>query len=198
MAPTTRPDFKMSLEGLGQLNMQPNQNQNQNQSRSANASATNSPIEPPAGSGLRYPFGNGNGNGGNQAGSGRAGAGSPSKEFGSRLFSKRAREIQAQEGLSPSIWGPPTIGSGHSTPLRETIPESPGSDSFPDFDSGQASAGASSATPAASTRRTRAGTVPSRFPPVSSLNGSQTSLLSKSGRATPSASPYQSGTPTPG
>ncbi|RMY48624.1 hypothetical protein D0863_15346 [Hortaea werneckii] len=198
MAPTTRPDFKMSLEGLGQLNMQPNQNQNQNQSRSANASATNSPIEPPAGSGLRYPFGNGNGNGGNQAGSGRAGAGSPSKEFGSRLFSKRAREIQAQEGLSPSIWGPPTTGSGHSTPLRETIPESPGSDSFPDFDSGQASAGASSATPAASTRRTRAGTVPSRFPPVSSLNGSQTSLLSKSGRATPSASPYQSGTPTPG
>lgn len=81
MAPTTRPDYKINLEGLGQLNM--------NQARSANASASNSPIEPPAGSGLRYPLGNGLGNGTNQAGTGRAGAGSPSKEFGSRLFPKR-------------------------------------------------------------------------------------------------------------
>ena len=42
-----------------------------------------------------------------------------------------AREIQAQEGLPTSIWGPPT--SGHSTPLRENIPESPSQDSFPDL-----------------------------------------------------------------
>lgn len=108
----------------------------------------------------------------------------------------RAREIQAQEGISPSLWGPPTTGSGHSTPLRETIPESPGSDSFPDFDSTQASAGASGPTSSASsTRRTRAGTVPSRFPAITSLNGSQTSLLSKSGRPTPSSSPFHPGTP---
>ncbi|KAK4541308.1 hypothetical protein LTR36_008066 [Oleoguttula mirabilis] len=188
MAPTSRPDFKMNLEGLGQL---------QSPNRSANASATNSPVEPPAGSGLRYPLGNGVGNGVTQAGTGRAGAGSPSKEYGSRLFPKRAREIQAQEGLSPSIWGPPTTGSGHSTPLRETIPESPGSDSFPDFDAGQANGGAAATAPITnSPRRTRAGTVPSRFPAVSSLNSPQPSLHSKSGRPTPSSSPYQTSTPS--
>jgi hypothetical protein len=80
MAPTTRPDYKLNLEGLPQLNM--------GGSRSANGSATNSPIEP-AGSGLRYPLGNGLGQAGAQLGSGRAGAGSPSKEYGSRLFPKR-------------------------------------------------------------------------------------------------------------
>lgn len=205
MAPTSRPDYKINLDGLGSLNM--------NQQRSANTSATNSPIEAPAGSGLRYPLGSNLGNGNNQAGPGRAGAGSPSKEFGSRLFPKRyddatkwtrlqspnlqnrAREIQAQEGLSPQLWGPPTTGSGHSTPLRETIPESPGSDSFPDFDADQATAGSGAASGSTATRRARAGTVPSRFPPVISLNGSTTSLLSKSNRATPSTSPYQPGTP---
>ncbi|KAK3676210.1 hypothetical protein LTR78_003960 [Recurvomyces mirabilis] len=177
----------MNLEGLGSLNP--------SQTRSANNSGTNSPSEP-AGSGLRYPLGNGLGNATAQAATGRAGAGSPSKEFGSRLFPKRAREIQAQEGLAPQIWGPPTTGSGHSTPLRETIPESPGSDSFPDFDAGQATAGAASSMPAAnSSRRARAGTVPSRFPPISSLNGSQTSLLPKSNRASASSSPYGANTP---
>ncbi|KAK3068108.1 hypothetical protein LTR53_014571, partial [Teratosphaeriaceae sp. CCFEE 6253] len=179
MAPaSSRPDFKMSLEGLGSMTP--------SQIRSANTSATNSPIEQPAGSGLRYPLGNGFGNAAAQAAIGRANTGSPSKEFGgSRLFPKRAREIQAQEGLSPQVWGPPTTGSGHSTPLRETIPESPGSDSFPDFDAAQAGAGAASNTtmPAAnSTRRARAGTVPSRFPSVSSLHSSQASILPKAGR----------------
>ena len=82
MAPSTRPDYKLNLEGLGTLNV--------NKTGSANTSATNSPIEAPAGSGFRYPLGNTlTGNGNNQAGPGRAGAGSPSKEFGSRLFSKR-------------------------------------------------------------------------------------------------------------
>jgi protein JSN1 len=99
----------------------------------------------------------------------------------------RAREIQAQEGLSPQIWGPPTSGSGHSTPLREVIPESPSSDSFPDFDQ---SATDLSSTPAAG-RRMRAGTVPSRFPPVGTLSNqsSQSSLLPISSRPTPSTSP---------
>ncbi|KAK5108767.1 hypothetical protein LTR62_007827 [Meristemomyces frigidus] len=188
MAPTSRPDFKMNLEGLGSLNP--------TTSRSANNSGTNSPSEQPAGSGLRHALGNGLGSATAQAAAGRAGAGSPSKEFGSRLFPKRAREIQAQEGLTPQIWGPPTTGSGHSTPLRETIPESPGSDSFPDFDADQASAGAASSTPAASSsRRARAGTVPSRFPPISSLNSSQTSLLPKTGRVSGSNSPYGTNTP---
>lgn len=79
MAPATRPDYHLNLEGLPQLNMG-------QQTRSANTSQANSPSEPPAGSGTRFPFGNGLGNGGSQAGTGRAGAGSPSKEYGSRLF----------------------------------------------------------------------------------------------------------------
>ena len=85
MAPTSRPDFKMNLEGLGQLTP------NQAQTRSANTSATNSPIEPAAGSALRFPLGSGGlaGNAAAQAATGRAGAGSPSKEYGSRLFPKR-------------------------------------------------------------------------------------------------------------
>ncbi|KAI5356869.1 putative RNA recognition motif domain, armadillo-like helical, pumilio domain-containing protein [Septoria linicola] len=188
MAPSNRPDYKLNLEGLPQLNM--------HQTRSANTSQANSPIEAPAGSGLRYPLGNGLGGAGSQAGTGRAGAGSPSKEYtGSRLFPKRAREIQQQEGLTPPIWGPPTTGSGHSTPLRETIPESPGSDSFPDFDAGQATGGSPNPT-SSSTRRTRAGTVPSRFPAMSVLNGSQS--LPRSGQATPSSSPYGGGSPSHG
>ncbi|KAK4930649.1 hypothetical protein LTR49_002736 [Elasticomyces elasticus] len=192
MAPSSRPDFKMNLEGLGPMNP--------SQIRSANTSAANSPIEQPAGSGARYPLGNGFGTTSTPVGNGRTGAGSPSKEFGSRLFPKRAREIQAQEGLSPQVWGPPTTGSGHSTPLRETIPESPGSDSFPDFDAAQAGAGAAttSSMPAAhSARRARAGTVPSRFPPISSFSNSQPSLLPKTSRPSSSStsSPYQPGTP---
>ncbi|CAI4219206.1 unnamed protein product [Parascedosporium putredinis] len=93
----------------------------------------------------------------------RSGAGSPSDMGGSgRLFPKRAREIQAQEGipgLPVNPWGgPPT--SGNSTPLRENIPESP-TDGFPDFaqlPSQEASL--------PQTRRARAGTVPSRFSPA--------------------------------
>ena len=75
----------------------------------------------------------------------------------------RAREIQAQEGVSPSIWGPPT--SGNSTPLRENIPESPSQDGFPDLiPPPEPSLNSPS-------RRTRAGTVPSRFSPVGTPNG---------------------------
>lgn len=81
MAPSSRPDYKLNLDGLPQLNM--------GGTRSANGSSANSPIEPPAGSGIRYPLGNALGTTNNQAGPGRAGAGSPSKEYGSRLFPKR-------------------------------------------------------------------------------------------------------------
>ena len=124
--------------------------------------------------------------------SGRMGAGSPLHDPASRLFPKRTRELQGRDGLSPSIWGPPT--SGNSTPLRETIPESPSQDGFPDLVP-PSEAGLSS--PA---RRARAGTVPSRFSPVGTINGVsvQQSLLSKTSRPTPSTSPFnlQSGTPT--
>ena len=70
----------------------------------------------------------------------------------------RAREIQAQEGLAPSVWGPPA--SGGSTPLRETIPESPSQDGFPDF------MPPTENTTQSPARRARAGTVPSRFSPA--------------------------------
>nr|POF17148.1 pumilio domain-containing protein c56f2.08c [Quercus suber] len=150
MPPGTRPDYKLNLDGLGQLS--------NNHSRSNNTSTANSPSEQPAGSGLRYPQGNSLGNGVAQAGTGRAGAGSPSKEYGSRLFPKR----------------------GHSTPLRETIPESPSSDSFPDFDGGQP-AGGNSSSAMSTPRRTRAGTMPSRFPGLNPLNSSQSSLSPQSG-----------------
>uniref|UniRef100_L2GBJ5 RNA binding protein n=1 Tax=Colletotrichum fructicola (strain Nara gc5) TaxID=1213859 RepID=L2GBJ5_COLFN len=124
----------------------------------------------------------------------RSGAGSPSHEMpgSSRLFSKRAREIQAQEGvpgLPLNPWGgPPT--SGNSTPLRENIPESP-TDGFPDF--------AQLPTPDSlpQTRRARAGTVPSRFSPGGVGNGllNIPAMAPKSSRPTPSHSPFKSSSP---
>ncbi|KAJ8109080.1 hypothetical protein ONZ43_g6239 [Nemania bipapillata] len=127
----------------------------------------------------------------------RSGTGSPSHDTpgSARLFSKRAREIQAQEGV-PGLpvtnpWGgPPT--SGNSTPLRENIPESP-TDGFPDF--------AQLPTPDSlpSTRRARAGTVPSRFPGGSLGNGllNIPTLSTQSSRPTPSHTPFNK-TPPPG
>ncbi|KAL4960971.1 putative RNA binding protein Jsn1 [Aspergillus stella-maris] len=117
-------------------------------------------------------------------GSARLGAGSPSHDIGTRLYSKRAREIQAEEGVSP-FWGPPT--SGHSTPLRENIPESPSQEGFPDL---VPSTSGSMNGPA---RRTRAGTVPSRFSPVGVLNEAnlQQPFISQSSRPTPSTSPFR-------
>ncbi|GKT46677.1 pumilio domain-containing protein [Colletotrichum spaethianum] len=125
----------------------------------------------------------------------RSGTGSPSHEMpgSSRLFSKRAREIQAQEGvpgLPVNPWGgPPT--SGNSTPLRENIPESP-TDGFPDF----AQLPTPDSMPQA--RRARAGTVPSRFSPGGAGNGllSIPAMAPKSSRPTPSHSPFKS--PSPG
>ena len=131
------------------------------------------------------------------------GAGSPSHELGRRLSSKRyliatetnkqrliyfdrAREIQAQEGLTPSVWGPPA--SGGSTPLREIIPESPSQDGFPDL-----VPPLSSSSPGSLRSRARAGTVPSRFPPgLTSGSTTPTSAQQKSGKPTPSQSPYRS------
>ena len=133
----------------------------------------------------------------------RLGTGSPSHELGRRLSSKRyvvldhartldadkvvrAREIQAQEGLTPSVWGPPA--SGGSTPLRETIPESPNQDGFPDL-----VPPLSISTTGSLRSRARAGTVPSRFPPgLASGASTPSSIQQKSGRPTPSPSPYRS------
>ena len=101
------------------------------------------------------------------------------------LVTHRAREIQAQEGLTPNLWGPPA--SGGSTPLRETIPESPSQDGFPDF------MPPSESTTQGPPRRARAGTVPSRFSPAAppGLGGSP-SFMPKTSRPTPSTSPFRS------
>ncbi|KAK8125429.1 Pumilio domain-containing protein [Apiospora kogelbergensis] len=170
------------------------------QGRSTSPTTTNtsshSPIDTtPA---VRSPFGmSGSLNPSSKmAGTTRSGAGSPlhdqSGSGSSRLYSKRAREIQAQEGMPLNPWGgPPT--SGNSTPLRENIPESP-TDGFPDF--------AQLPTPdslPSTGRRARAGTVPSRFPGAPIGNGllSIPSLNSQSTRPTPSQSPFNK-TPSPG
>ncbi|ODA82801.1 hypothetical protein RJ55_01310 [Drechmeria coniospora] len=170
------------------------------QSRSHSPSAANNASSALDGSvpSTRSPFALAGGlnHAGLMAGSSRSGAGSPSLELGAsgRLFSKRAREIQAEEGipcLPLNPWaGPPT--SGHSTPLRENIPESP-TDGFPDF--GQLP------TPESlpQTRRARAGTVPSRFPPGLPSAGllNISGLVAKSARVTPSQSPFKSPSPNP-
>ncbi|KAF2085210.1 hypothetical protein K490DRAFT_75266 [Saccharata proteae CBS 121410] len=187
MAPS-RPEHHINLNYLPQLVP--------NQPRSGSSTAATSPIEPPtSGNTGRYPLGNGHGMNamGSAAASTRLGAGSPSHEYGGRLFSKRAREIQAQEGLAPQVWGPPT--SGHSTPLRETIPESPNSDSFPDFNP----PGLEPPTQTTATRRTRAGTLPSRFSTAGVIGSSASSnpLLSQTTRPTPSTSPFKPGSHTP-
>ncbi|KAL8999095.1 MAG: hypothetical protein Q9169_001983 [Polycauliona sp. 2 TL-2023] len=176
MAPSSKPDHHLNLNHLPQLSA--------SLPLSGSSTANTSPIEAPSGTGVRSPFGNpGSTNG---MGNMRLGAGSPSHELGGRLYSKRAREIQAQEGLAPSMWGPPA--SGGSTPLRETIPESPSQDGFPDFMPPAESN--TQTTP----RRSRAGTVPSRFSPASSAPGANSgaSLLPKTSRPTPSTSPYRS------
>ncbi|KAI2630477.1 hypothetical protein GGS21DRAFT_540128 [Xylaria nigripes] len=167
--------------------------------RSTSPGSHISPIESPSGSSIKSPFGIAGGMNPSSkiGGTSRSGAGSPSHEApgSARLFSKRAREIQAQEGVSglpvTNPWGgPPT--SGNSTPLRENIPESP-TDGFPDF--------AQLPTPdnMPSTRRARAGTVPSRFPAGGLGNGllNVPTLSSQSSRPTPSHSPFNK-TPPPG
>ncbi|KAF2219038.1 hypothetical protein BDZ85DRAFT_244004 [Elsinoe ampelina] len=184
MPASSRPDHKLDLGPLPQANL--------NQIRTSSSTGA-SPSES-ASTNLRYPLGNSMAS---VTGSGmvnRTGAGSPSKDYGgSRLFPKRAREIQAQEGLNPQVWGPPPTGSGHSTPLRETIPESPSSDSFPEFD--QSSLQAQTSPAATQQRRARAGTVPSRFPgpnPLGGLGAPQ----SGSSQASPLNTPLDAG-PSP-
>ncbi|KAF5009555.1 hypothetical protein FDECE_4237 [Fusarium decemcellulare] len=170
--------------------------QSASQPRSASPSTSNSPIDPLPPS--RSPFGLSGGlnPSSKMASNSRSGAGSPSHDMSgsSRLFSKRAREIQAQEGvpgMPGSLWGgPPT--SGNSTPLRENIPESP-TDGFPDF--------AQLPTPDSmpQTRRARAGTVPSRFSPGGAGNPmlGVAGLAAKTSRPTPTQSPFKSPSPNP-
>ncbi|KAF1961930.1 hypothetical protein CC80DRAFT_200293 [Byssothecium circinans] len=189
MAPASRPEHHINLNYIPQLTSQA--------PPSASSTTSTSPAEPPtSGGSLRFPMPTANTSNalGSAAASTRLGAGSPSHEYGGRLYSKRAREIQAQEGLAPQMWGPPT--SGNSTPLRETIPESPSGDNFPDFNQAMPETASAGQT---STRRARAGTLPSRFSPSAAPPGllSASSLLPKSSRPTPSTSPFKPGPATP-
>ncbi|OJJ47956.1 hypothetical protein ASPZODRAFT_131578 [Penicilliopsis zonata CBS 506.65] len=176
MLPVSRPEGHMNLNYIPT-----------SQSMSGTSTGSSSPNELPTSSTMKSSFGPANGltSTAGPIGNARLGAGSPSHELGARLYSKRAREIQAQEGVSPNIWGPPT--SGHSTPLRENIPESPSQDEFPDL------MPVSDGVISSPARRARAGTVPSRFPPVGTLNGVsvQQPFTSKSSRPTPSTSPFR-------
>ncbi|KAF3483027.1 uncharacterized protein GIQ15_02351 [Arthroderma uncinatum] len=177
MAHSSRPEGHLNLNYLPS-----------SQPRSGTSTGSSSPSELQQAGPTKSPFGGSNGlTGSSQSiGGSRMGAGSPSHDLGNRLYPKRAREIQAQEGVTPHLWGgPPT--SGNSTPLRENIPESPNQDEFPGL------------VPSSETiaynpgRRTRAGTVPSRFSPVGPLNGLnvQSSVISKTSRPTPSTSPFR-------
>jgi protein JSN1 len=205
MGPSQRPEtthlnLSNNLNSFAASPQQQQQQQQQQQPRSGSSTAATSPIEPPSSAGApsstgsaRLPIGAGLTQ---QSSMSSLRTGSPSHEYGSRLYSKRAREIQAQEGIGSQVWGPPT--SGNSTPLRETIPESPNGDSFPDFStpSLDAPAGAGGAVRG----RTRAGTLPSRFSPAAGLSilSPQTSgLISKTSRPTPSTSPFKPGSSTP-
>ncbi|WEW57786.1 hypothetical protein PRK78_003253 [Emydomyces testavorans] len=176
MAPSSRAEGHLNLGYLPAA-----------QPRSGTSTGSSSPSELQASGSMKSAFGGSNGivSASGSIGSARRTAGSPSHELSARIYSKRAREIQAQEGVTPNIWGPPT--SGNSTPLRENIPESPSQDEFPDL------------IPLPETniqspaRRTRADTVPSRFSPAGSLNGVnvQSSVISKTSRPTPSTSPFR-------
>ncbi|KAI9826303.1 MAG: hypothetical protein M1832_000220 [Thelocarpon impressellum] len=170
-----------------------------NQPKSGSSTANTSPIEQSTGGNPpRSPFAMPNGIPPPSAAAPgpRLGAGSPSHELGGRIFSKRAREIQAQERVTPSLWGPPT--SGNSTPLRENIPESP-TDGFPDLVPPHASDSSASSisVSSVSSRRARAGTVPSRFSPVGLVNGPSVppALHAKTSRPTPTGSPFKSASP---
>ncbi|KAL4927393.1 putative RNA binding protein Jsn1 [Aspergillus undulatus] len=173
MHPVTRAEGHMSLNYIPTT--QPMSGTSTGRS-SPSDSSTN--LKPPFGSSTNL-----NGAAGS-IGSARLGAGSPSHDIGARLYSKRAREIQAEEGVSP-FWGPPT--SGHSTPLRENIPESPSQEGFPDL------VPPTTGSMNGPARRTRAGTVPSRFSPVGVLNEAslQQPFISQSSRPTPSTSPFR-------
>ncbi|RKF83869.1 putative rna binding protein [Golovinomyces cichoracearum] len=168
----------------------------QSLTRSGASTSNNSPTETP-GSNLthRPPFTiSGNHSTGNKmANNSRSGAGSPSHDSGgaNRIFSKRAREIKAQEGVQVNVWGPPT--SGNSTPLRENIPESP-TDGFPDYSNQSVQETKSNNT----IRRARAGTVPSRFSP-GGMQTAKTILpsVNKTARQTPPSS-FKSPSPVSG
>ncbi|RPA80878.1 ARM repeat-containing protein, partial [Ascobolus immersus RN42] len=110
----------------------------------------------------------------------RMGAGSPSYDSASKLYSRRAREIQAEEGVAPPPWRLSAAASQSS--LREQSALHEGSTA--DFPS---TIGASPGL-----RRARAGTLPSKFIPNLSSPSPPSNLFSSSSssRISPVPSPF--------
>ncbi|KAK6358295.1 hypothetical protein TWF730_007643 [Orbilia blumenaviensis] len=124
------------------------------------------------------------------AGSMRRGAGSPSNYEGGKLYSKRAREIQAEEGVSSVIWGP--LNTTNSIREHDTIQEEVTS---PTYGENLTTATTTTNAPPGLAppigRRARAGTMPSRLPPGGLLPPPGPPMPVTS-RPSPSVSPFKS------
>ncbi|CCX04549.1 hypothetical protein FPQ18DRAFT_70861 [Pyronema domesticum] len=157
--------------------------------------ANSSPTEASSTNPSRYGVMN---NAATSAGNGRLGAGSPSYEASAsgRLFSKRAREIQEEEGVAPPKlgWGSPISSSSmSSSSLRDReniIPESPPANGFAD-PSFTLQSNAPLENPSIF-RRARAGTVPSRFSPGGLAPAPSTIQqgIPSTSRPSPASSPF--------
>lgn len=203
----SRPQYHLDLGNLPQMVQS-------RETKSGSSTAASSPIEQNSGASSRFQTDGGLSAGHNAAAAARRGNGSPSNDHGgSRFYPRRcvklqpshaqepqtltcktnsARELQS-EGSTRSLWGPPTA-SGLSTPLRETIPESPGDDTFPDMaDISSSKVDTSLPQRASSLRRSRAGTVPSQFPALGGLTSTTSGSTKSSSRPTPSTSPFRPG-----
>ncbi|EWC44511.1 hypothetical protein DRE_06779 [Drechslerella stenobrocha 248] len=117
----------------------------------------------------------------------RRGAGSPSNYEGGKLYSKRAREIQAEEGVGPSLWAPLTASS--TIREHETIQEEVTSPSYGEPTTTTTTSAPPGLTPPIG-RRARAGTMPSRLPPGGFLPPPGPPLPVTS-RPSPSVSPFK-------
>ncbi|KAF3913665.1 hypothetical protein ABW21_db0208979 [Orbilia brochopaga] len=118
----------------------------------------------------------------------RRGAGSPSNYEGGKLYSKRAREIQAEEGVGPSLWGP--LNTTNAIREHETIQEEVTSPQFGETPSTATTTNAPPGLSAPIGRRARAGTMPSRLSPGSFLPPPGPPLPVTS-RPSPSVSPFK-------
>ncbi|KAK6348231.1 hypothetical protein TWF718_006041 [Orbilia javanica] len=120
----------------------------------------------------------------------RRGAGSPSNYEGGKLYSKRAREIQAEEGVTSVIWGP--LNTTNSIREHDTIQEEVTSPTY--GENLTAPTTTTNAPPGLAPpigRRARAGTMPSRLPPGGGLLPPPGPPMPVTSRPSPSVSPFK-------
>ncbi|KAK6501568.1 hypothetical protein TWF481_009404 [Arthrobotrys musiformis] len=121
----------------------------------------------------------------------RRGAGSPSNYEGGKLYSKRAREIQAEEGVTSVIWGP--LNTTNSIREHDTIQEEVTSPTYGETITA-APTTVTNAPPGLGPpigRRARAGTMPSRLPPGGGLLPPPGPPMPVTSRPSPSVSPFK-------